>query len=256
MGNRRDYIVKGIVEICQKLDEKGFVANHDGNVTAKFENHFLATPTAESKGAITPEMVISLDKEGKKIEGIGKPFSELNLHLAAYEEREETRAVVHAHPPFATARGLVGKPLEISLPEAVVSIGHIIPVADYSMPGSVANDRFVREALRKSDVFMIAGNGVLSVGRNLEEAYLRLELLEHVAKVDYYAATMGPVMTIPEEDLQKLLEKRAKIGLGPKSTNRVAKNVLDNYDQKADDIHLHQLQDLIAKEVNKYLEKS
>ncbi len=256
MGNRRDYIVKGIVEICQKLDEKGFVANHDGNVTVKFENHFLATPTAESKVAITPEMVISLDKEGKKIEGIGKPFSELNLHLAAYEEREETRAVVHAHPPFATARGLVGKPLEISLPEAVVSIGHIIPVADYSMPGSVANDRFVREALRKSDVFMIAGNGVLSVGRNLEEAYLRLELLEHVAKIDYYAAAMGPVMTIPEEDLQKLLEKGAKIGLGPRSTNRVAKNVLDNYDEKADDVHLHQLQDLIAKEVNKYLEKS
>ena len=67
---------------------------------------------------------------------------------------------------------------------------------------------------------------------------------------------MGPVMTLPEEDLQKLLEKRAKLGLGPKASNRITKNVLENYDQKADDFHFGQLQDIIAKEVNKYLEKS
>ena len=256
MGNRREYIIRGIVDICSKLDQKGFVANHDGNVTAKFEDGFLATPTAEAKAAITPEMILDLDKEGKKTGGIGKPFSELNLHLAAYNEREEARAVVHAHPPFATARGLVGKPLEISLPEAIVSIGHIIPVADYSMPGSVANDRVVCEALRQSDVFMIAGNGVLSIGKNLEEAYLRVELLEHVAKIDFYAASMGPVMTLPEADLQKLLEKRAKLGLGPKASNHVTKNILENYDQEKDNIQFGQLQDIIAKEVNRYLENS
>ena len=65
MGNRREYIIRGIVDICSKLDQKGFVANHDGNVTAKFEDGFLATPTAEAKAAITPEMILDLDKEGK-----------------------------------------------------------------------------------------------------------------------------------------------------------------------------------------------
>ena len=63
-------------------------------------------------------------------------------------------------------------------------------------------------------------------------------------------------LAIIEEDLQKLLEKRAKLGLGPKASNRVTKNVLENYDQKADDLQFGQLQDLIAKEVNRYLEKS
>ena len=74
MGNRREYIIKGIVDICNKLDQKGFVANHDGNVTAKFEDGFLATPTAEAKASITPGNDLRTDKEGKKAGGIGKPF--------------------------------------------------------------------------------------------------------------------------------------------------------------------------------------
>ena len=79
---------------------------------------------------------------------------------------------------------------------------------------------------------MIAGNGVLSIGKNLEEAYLRVELLEHIAKIDFYAASMGPVMTLPEADLQKLLEKRAKAWSWTQSFNHVTKNVLENYDQE------------------------
>ena len=70
---------------------------------------------------------------------------------------------------------------------------------------------------------------IITLCKNLEEAYLRVELLEHVAKIDFYAASMGPVMTLPEADLQKLLEKRAKLGLGPKASNHVTKNILENY---------------------------
>ncbi len=218
MGNRRDYLINAIVEICQKLDSKGFGANHDGNVTTLFDDTLLATPTAVSKGDMTPEMVITLDMEGKKLHGIGKPFSELSLHRAAYSAREDVAAVVHAHPPFAMARGLAGGDFHISVPEAVVSIGDVIPVARYAPPGSPEHPEIIREMLALCDVFMMAGNGVLSVGRDLKEAYLRLELLEHLLKIDFYARSMGNgnVKQLPEQDKRKLLEKRAAIGLGPK----------------------------------------
>ncbi|MCP5049078.1 MAG: class II aldolase/adducin family protein, partial [bacterium] len=107
----------------------------------------------------------------------------------------------------------------VGVPEAVVSIGGVIPVAPYSFPGAPEQAGIIAETLARCDVFMMAGNGVLSVGRDVEEAYLRMELLEHLLKVDYYAQSMGTLMTIPSEDKQKLLDKRASIGLGPQKVN-------------------------------------
>src|SRR3989339_732902 len=158
MGNRRTFLIHEIVKYSQKIDQKGFAANHDGNISAKLDDVLLATPSAVSKGNIVADMIITLDSLGKKIEGIGKPFSEIKLHLEAYQMRPDAKAVVHAHPPFTTARGLVNLPLEPYLPEAIVSIGNFIPV-----------DANVSRALSLSDVLMIPGNGVLAIGDDVEQ---------------------------------------------------------------------------------------
>ena len=215
MGDRRTYLIEKIVWVCRKLDQKGFGANHDGNVSARFEGNLLATPTSVSKGLVEAGMIITLDMEGRKIDGIGKPFSEIQLHLAAYRARSEVAAVVHAHPPYASAMGLAGQALRPSIPEAVVSIGDVIPVAPFVMPGARENEDVVSGILGETDVFMMQGNGVLAVGTDLEQAYLRLELVEHVARIQHLAAQMGKPFTLAPEDLAGLLEKRASLGLGP-----------------------------------------
>lgn len=217
MGNRRDYLTSQIVDICQRLDRKGYVANHDGNVSVKFDGKFLATPTAEAKGKINETMIILLNEKGEKIEGIGGVFSEIKLHLAAYKARPDAVCVVHAHPPFSTARGLVGNALTPALPEAIISIGANIPVVPFAMPGDKINDQLISDAFKISDVVMMAGNGVLSIGDDLEQAYLRIELLEHIAQIDYYSKTMGYPMTLSDSDMTKLLEKRKSINLGPEA---------------------------------------
>lgn len=251
MGNRHDYITGKIVWVCGQLDRKGFGANHDGNVSARFEDVLLATPTSESKGLITPEMILTLDMDGKKIKGPGKPFSEVGLHLAAYRVRQDVMAVVHAHPPFATARGLLGLAIKPALPEAIVSIGDVIPITKYITPGSSENDSIISEMLGITHVFMMAGNGVLAVGDNLEQAYLRLELVEHLAKIDYYASTMGRPMRLPETDLTKLLEKRASAGLDPKT--QVVINKSEIIKEKSGDT-VDGLKDIIASEIKKILQ--
>jgi len=254
MGNRREYLIKAIADISQELWTKGWVANHDGNVSVRFEDMILATPTAVSKGDIVPEMILTLDMEGNKLQGIGKPFSEIKLHLAAYKARKDIEAVVHAHPPFSMARGLVGGDFEIDVPEAVVSIGDVIPVARYAMPGAKENDEIITEALSRSDVFMMAGNGVLSVAADVKDAFLRMELLEHLLKIDYYAKSMGTAMTLPGEDKQKLLEKRAAAGLGPKPVNfPSAAKEPDNQPQKQ--VQTDLIKDLIAEELKKLLKE-
>ena len=217
MGSRRSYLSNLIAEISQKLDHKGFTANHDGNISARLDDVLLATPTSESKASIKPEMVITLDMEGKKIEGIGRPFSEIKLHLSAYRARPDANAVVHAHPPFVTARGLVNQPIYPALPEAIVSIGDCIPVTPFAMPGAPENDKLIHDGLQIADVIMMTGNGILAIGDDLEQAWLRLELVEHLAKIEYYAMQMGQPMTLAQEHRDTLLKKRASIGLGPQN---------------------------------------
>lgn len=215
MGNRRDHLLAMVADISRRLHARGWVANHDGNVSARLDDSLLATPTSLSKADVTPELVLTLDLQGRKLQGVGKPFSEVQLHLAAYASRPETQAVVHAHPPLATARGLCGGDLCVFLPEAVISIGDRVPVSRYAPPGSLESVSFLQESFSESDVVMVPGNGAWAVGRDLMEAYLRMELLEHLLRIEFYARSMGPMMEIPPGDRKKLLEKRASLGLGP-----------------------------------------
>lgn len=241
MGNRSTFLTEEIVKYSLKIDAKGFAANHDANISVKLDDTLLATPTAVSKGNMTSEMIITLDADGKKIRGIGNPFSEIKLHLAAYRARPEANAVVHAHPPTATARGLIGKAIEPKLPEAIVSLGNLIPVAPLTMPGSPESLQTIEEIFQTADVCMIAGNGVLAIGDSIEQAFLRLELVEHLAKIELYASQMGEPLSLPNEMVQVLLEKRAAAGLGPKQPSVEKNQTLDS------------LSFLIAEEIKKTL---
>jgi len=216
MNKRKDYLIKELVKYCGRLDTKGFVANHDGNLSVRFDDVLLATPTAESKANIVTDMIITLDHSGNKLEGIGKPFSEIKLHLACYKTRPEINCVIHAHPPFATARGLTGVDLIPSLPEAIVSLGDLIPVTPFAMPGESENDSIIQKYFSRYDIVMFPGNGVLAVGDNIEQAYLRIELLEHLCKIDTFARSMGSKFELTADQKSNLMDKRKKAGLGPK----------------------------------------
>jgi len=248
MGDRKSYLVNQIVKYAQKLDHQGFGANHDGNITAKFEDVLLATPTAVSKGNVVEDLIITLDLTGKLISGNGKPFSEIQLHLAAYQARSDAKAVVHAHPPFATAYGLLGKEFRPTLLEAGVSIGDVVPVVAFAMPGVKENIDIVGRALAEVDVFMLPGNGVLAIGDSVEQAYLRLELVEHLAKINYYAVNLGKPCELSSDNLQQLLAKRASIGLGPKKNQSVT---LENKKPSASQLDL--IKKIIADEIKKVI---
>lgn len=254
MGNRREFLAQAITHISQQLAQKGWVANHDGNVSLRFDQVLLATPTAISKAQMEPTLVLTLDIEGNKLEGIGKPFSEIKLHLAAYRAREEIQAVVHAHPPFAMAWGMVGGCFQVQVPEAVISIGSEIPVLPYALPGAKENEIHIQQAFLSTDIVMMAGNGVLAVGRDVQEAFLRIELLEHLLKIEYYARGMGTPMTLPVQDRQSLMEKRAALGFVVPGAVGVPVESAGSGVAIAGDQN-QMIKDLIAQELKKVLQQ-
>ena len=207
-----------LVEVSRRLHRMGWVANHDGNVSLRLHGgRFLITPTAVSKLDVDESMLLVVDSAGKVLEGRRKPFSEFELHLACYRARPEVEVVIHAHPPHATAFGLVGLELSpVAMPEIVVSLGDRIPTVPRLMPKTPELVKAVEGAASQVDAMLLSGNGALTLGDSLELALLRMELVEHYARILSVARGLGPVPPLPDAELKKLLEARQKAGLGPK----------------------------------------
>ena len=207
-----------LAAICATVWDRGWVANHDGNLSSRLpRGRLMCTPTAVSKRVIRPGDMLVLDETGKQMSGKGKPFSEINLHLAFYHARPDVGAVLHAHPPTATAFGVSGMTLERPfLPEAVVSIGPMVPTVPMAMPGAEAAQA-IAPYLDEYDALLLAGNGVITAGVDMEMAFLRMELVEHLAKIALAAHQLGGATPLPPRYLQSLLAARARAGLGPEA---------------------------------------
>ncbi|HXU70871.1 MAG TPA: class II aldolase/adducin family protein [Polyangia bacterium] len=206
---------KEIAEYSQRLHARGWVANHDGNVSVRDgSGRYLATPTATSKAAVRADGLVVVDDAGKQVAGRGKPFSEIGLHLTVFANRSDVNAVVHAHPPTATGFAVAGVPLdEAFLAEAVVSLGAGVPTVPFAAPGPDAC-RALAPYTVGHDAVLLAGHGVLTWGPDLETAYLRMELVEHLARIALVARQLGGARPLPSAVMPKLLESRAKAGLG------------------------------------------
>ena len=203
-----------VAEVSRLLHQFGWVANHDGNVTVRDGARYLATPTATSKRLIQERDIIELDTKGQVV-GSGKVFGEIGLHLIVYERRADVGCVVHAHPPYATAiASSRGNPIERPfIAEALVSLGPKIPKVPYAQPGEPAKAALAPWC-ELVDAALLANHGVLAWGANPEQALLRLELVEHLAKIAVAAVPLGGVEPLPEAAIQPLLAARAKANIG------------------------------------------
>jgi L-fuculose-phosphate aldolase len=177
-----------ICDIGRRVYNRNYVAANDGNISVKVgANEIWTTPTGVSKGYMTPDMMVKMDLSGKVLAGKLKPSSEVKMHLRVYNENQEVNAVVHAHPPVATSFAIAGIPLDKPvLPEAIVLLG-IVPVAPYALPGSQEVPDSIAPYCKTHNAVLLANHGALTWGRDLMEAYFRMESLEHYATILMYS---------------------------------------------------------------------
>ena len=203
-------------EIGKRVYNRGMVAANDGNFSVKLsENEFLCTPTGVSKGFMTPEYICKVDAEGNVIEANEgfKPSSEIKMHMRVYKEREDVKAVVHAHPMYATTCAVCGLPLtEPIMPEAVLSLG-TVPLAKYGTPSTMEIPDAVSEYLPYYDAVLLENHGALSYADSLMGAYHKMESLEFYARLLYQAKMLGGPKELTDEQVKRLYGMRRQYGL-------------------------------------------
>lgn len=200
-----------ITRFCHLTYEKGYVASTDGNLSIRLaDGNIMCTPTMCNKGFVTPEDLVIIDMKGNRIKGERKQSSEMAMHLLIYEMRPDTHAVVHAHPPCATAYAAAGIPLNKALISEVVLALGCIPLAEYGTPGTPELTNQLRPFVQNFDALLMANHGVVTYGANIEDAFNRMDTVEHFAKISIYTKILGRERLLSSENVEKLWVQRQK----------------------------------------------
>ena len=200
--------------------QKSYIVGADGNLSARLaDGTILITPAGAMKGFLEPAHLAHIDLEGRVVDGGPGPSSEVGIHLVSYRERPEMRAVLHAHPPHAVALTIAEIDLQLPvIPEVVVTIGGI-PTAPYGTPGTPELPESIREIVSCSDTLIMKNHGAVCLGSNLMDAFKKLDMVEHTARILWLAHTVrGGVDPLPPEAVAKLLATRDALGITTTNT--------------------------------------
>lgn len=201
-----------IVEFGRLLYRQKLVSGSDGNLSVRLDDdRILITPSGFAKGRLSAENIVTVDINGKKLQGSNNPSSEMAMHTFVYQNRDDIKACVHSHAPYATSFAVAGIELtEDILPEVVLFIGGI-PLTDYAPPGTDSVPKSLAPFIEKNNAFLLRNHGLLTIGKSLEEAYNRHEIVEHYARIVHLARQLGNVNSIPSDDFKRLEKMRQKL---------------------------------------------
>ncbi|MCO4761076.1 MAG: class II aldolase/adducin family protein [Myxococcales bacterium] len=198
-----------LCELAKDIWQRGLGAAGDGNLSVRVgHNRILTTPSACHKGRLQPSDIVAVDLSGAPL-GSGRPSSEITLHTAAYRARDDIGAVIHAHPPMATAYQLAGGQLsDVFVSEVIFAFGQVA-TAPYTTPTTADVAATLGPYLSCYDVIMMPRHGSVTLGKDLMQAFLRLDALEHSARVNATAQLLAPrfgqsLAPVPAAELQRL----------------------------------------------------
>jgi L-fuculose-phosphate aldolase len=169
-------IEEQICNYMRLLYERRLTTASGGNISVKIGDRILITPSGVPKWKIKPEDIVEMDLEGKLIRG-ERPSSEWRTHLRVYKSRD-IGAVIHAHCPITTALATFEIPYRIISYEAadLISSMEIMPYIKF---GTQEFADAVGNLIKKADIIVVKNHGLISVGKDLKEAFFRLEAVEH-----------------------------------------------------------------------------
>lgn len=215
-SSREAEIVKQeIIKVGKKLWMREYVDGNGGNISYRLSrNYVLCTPTMCSKADLTSADISLVDLDNNRIMGSRNHTSEILLHLEIYKAVPKARAVIHCHPPHATAYAITGlvPPGEI-IPEQEVFIGPVA-TAPYETPGTKSFAETVLPFIRSHNTVLLENHGIVCWADSVTHAEWCVEVLDTYCRTLILAAQLGkPIRRIPPDKIAGLLAIKQRLGL-------------------------------------------
>ena len=217
-------IKEQLCDIGRRIWLKGFCAGNEGNHSFRIApNKFLVTPTGVSKGNLKPDDICTVDGDGKQLAGKLKRSSEFLMHAAIYKARPDVNAVIHSHPPHATAFAVAGVDLPTCIhPEAEVFLGPV-RTAKYVTPGDKRLGESITPFVKDSNTILMGNHGVVCFHPDLEYAYYHLEIVDAYSRILLLAKQLGTVNTLKSDEMVELLKLKERFGMTDPRTDDAKK---------------------------------
>jgi L-fuculose-phosphate aldolase len=199
---------------CRQLAARGLIAGRDGNLAVRLgPERVLVTPSGFIKSLVTARDMVEVDLDGTpRRKSNRKPTSELELHLRILRHRPDVSAVVHAHPPTATGFAVAGEAIPGNLlPELIFVVGPV-PLVPFGMPGTPELGDRVVPYLTGHSALLLANHGAVTMGKTLDEAWIRMESLEHAARIIAAARALGQPQPLTAAAVERLNAQREQNG--------------------------------------------
>lgn len=182
-----------IAKAGKELHSHGLVKGTSGNISARVPGTetFLIKPSGARMGFLKPEELVLVDFQGKKVKGELNVSLETPMHAAIYKARRDVQAVVHTHPPTATAFGIAKMevlPLQI---EMFMLLPNGVPFVPFKAPGSKALAESVQQKIVNCDAVILENHGIVTVGSSVEAACDLNEMVEEAAKIQFLVTTLA-----------------------------------------------------------------
>lgn len=202
-----------LCDIGRRIWLKGFCAGNEGNHSYRLgPDRFLCTPTGISKGHLKPDDICLVDAAGKQLSGKRKRSSEFLLHAAIYNQRPDVTAVIHSHPPHATAFAIAGVELPTCIhPEAEVFLGPV-RMATYVTPGDKRLAESILPFVKDSNTILLGNHGVVCFDTDLEQCYYKLEIVDSYARLLLLAKQLGSVRTLTASEMSEIIGLKTRFG--------------------------------------------
>ncbi|OIO12291.1 MAG: aldolase [Elusimicrobia bacterium CG1_02_63_36] len=199
-----------IVDIGRKMYAQGFVAATDGNISVKLHGGLvLVTPSGVPKGELKEEDLVVVDLQGRTRFGRRKPTTEFRMHLRIYAQRPDVEAVVHAHPPISTGFACAGVPLDQPIAtEVILQLGKV-PLAPYGTPGTEELPETLMCCIRDHNAMLMANHGAVTYGKDLKQAWGRMETVEQFAKIMLVTKMLGRQNPLSDAEVAKIVAARS-----------------------------------------------
>jgi L-fuculose-phosphate aldolase len=202
---------RDLVRFSRLLYRLGFMPGASGNLSVRLDDRrLLVTPTGVSKFLLRSADMVIVDLQGRQLDGYRKMTSEVSMHLAVYRHRDDVTAVIHSHPPIATAFACVGRGLdEMLCQEAVMTLG-VVPLATYATTGTEDVAASLVPFIPDHDAILMANHGAVSYGRTLLEAFQKMETVEHLAQIALVAHQLGAPRILKHEQVKQLRDAKTR----------------------------------------------
>lgn len=198
-----------IVMIMKRIYEGGMTTTSGGNLSIRDGNGDVwITPGGIDKGCLSRSDIMCVKPDGTAV-GPHKPSSELPFHLKIYETRPDAEAVLHAHPPGLVAFSIVTNIPDTSIIPNAHQVCGKIGFAPYDVPGSAAlGKKIAKKFAEKCDIVMMENHGLVTLGADLFQAFMRFETLEYCARLQINALRLGSMVSLTPEQLALAWKKK------------------------------------------------